>query len=336
MRQSCKFFLSVSLLVHPLLGVKAMGETNAAPQGAKPARPLPPLPPVPTSPFNFFRELLATGPSERERLLASKSPEQRLALQNKLREYESLSPEERELRLRALDLRWYLNFVMRMAPSNRVEFLKNVPEADRPLVEERLRHWDQWSPDLQKELLTNDMAIRILVGTQTGLARPPSPPNLSLTQREQMENNIRKWMALPEDKRQQIYGRFPQLVELDQKEKTSALTPLSELERVQMEKTLESFARLPKAQRELCISGFKKFAALSPQERMQFLTNAKLWEAMNAKDRQTWRNLVNRMKLPPLPPRFNSPPMPPLPPRASSLAATNKQRVAGDSFFPPP
>jgi len=139
-----------------------------------------------------------------------------------------------------------------------------------------------------------------------------------------MEKRIARYMALPEGKRQQIYERFKQIFDLRPEEKTKALRPLSEPERLAMEKTLQTLARLPKPQRELCISGFKKFAELSPGERQQFLNNAERWEAMDAKDRQAWRNLVNRKKLPPLPPGLNFPPTPPLRPKTSSLALTNR------------
>src|SRR5581483_6466659 len=51
------------------------------------------------SPVEYFRVLLTMPAAEQERALAKQSPAQRKAILAKLKEYSSLSPEERELRL---------------------------------------------------------------------------------------------------------------------------------------------------------------------------------------------------------------------------------------------
>src|SRR5438045_302613 len=50
------------------------------------------------SPVDFFRELLAMDADEREERLGGREPTDRKAILAKLQEYESLTPEERELR----------------------------------------------------------------------------------------------------------------------------------------------------------------------------------------------------------------------------------------------
>ena len=97
-----------------------------------------PTPPVPKPPIVYFRELLALRPEELEQSLAGKSEAQRNFLKAKLQEYTSLNPEEREARLRATELRWYLRPLMEMHPTNRVSSLAAIPGDYRTLVEKRL------------------------------------------------------------------------------------------------------------------------------------------------------------------------------------------------------
>src|SRR4051812_21202999 len=69
--------------------------------------PLPPPPPL-KSPVDLFRELLGLSLTERRQFLSNRAPIIQKRLLAKVREYESLKPDERELRLRATELRWYL------------------------------------------------------------------------------------------------------------------------------------------------------------------------------------------------------------------------------------
>ena len=68
------------------------------------------LPPRPRlkSPVDLFRELLAMTPAGRENFLTNRPPGIRNRILAKVREYGALDPNERELRLRATELRWYL------------------------------------------------------------------------------------------------------------------------------------------------------------------------------------------------------------------------------------
>src|SRR5687767_12473843 len=109
----------------------AFGQTAPAPiTAAGRTVPAPPLPPVPLD----FRQLLAMTPAEREKILATRSPQDRQLLEAKLKEYDALSPEQREARLKSLQLRLYLRPLMKMDHSNRVERLATIPEADRELI----------------------------------------------------------------------------------------------------------------------------------------------------------------------------------------------------------
>jgi hypothetical protein len=107
------------LLAASLLAQTAANDPASAAANSAPARPLvvsrPPMPPEPVpaipqarSPISFFRELLAMNAAERRQALTNRSPEGQKQILADVREYESLPPDERELRLRVTELRWYL------------------------------------------------------------------------------------------------------------------------------------------------------------------------------------------------------------------------------------
>ena len=288
-------------------------------------KPLPP--PIPPSPIDSFRKMLAMTAVEREAFLATKSTHQHQVLEEKLKEYERLTPEERETRLRTLELRIYLLPLMSTAASHRQPSLAAVPERLQPLVEERLREWDQLPGDLQKDVLENEMATTLFFRSETALPRPaPNVSTLSGAERSRIEESIRRWNSLPPEKRQNIQEHFQRFFELPKPEKARALESLNQSERLQMQASLQAFDKLPQEQRERCIRGFKKFTELSSAERDQFLTEAERWKNMNPQDRKVWRALINQFAAhPPLPPGLSSPPLPTPPlPRQNTPTLTNR------------
>ena len=238
------------------------------------------LPPVPKfqSPVAFFRQLLVMTPMERNHSLTNRTPEARARIMAKVREYQALGPDERELRLRATELRWWLTPLMRATPTDRAMRLEQVPDDLRGLVESRLRQWEILPPSLQAELLASENALQYFAQVQT--------------------NNP---TANPEQKK--IAEQFNQYFELTPKEKQRTLNTLSEAERAAMEKTLKTFEQLPPRQRIQCIRNYGKFAGMSAAERAEFLKNAEQWSKLSPAERQSWRTLVAQIpQMPPMPP----------------------------------
>jgi hypothetical protein len=269
---------------------------------ATPAQPSPRLPPVPPtkSPVNFFRELLAMPAAERKQALAERSPEARKQILAKVREYEALRPDLRELRLKVTELHYYILPLLSMAPTNRSAQLATIPAEDRKLLEDRLRFWDALPSQNQAALLTNQAAIRRLTELEEAAV---ANTNLSLPRLELLGAGIRQWQALSEEDRQNIKARFDQVFSLTPEEKAKVLRTLSAPERDQIQKTLRRFGQLPPAQRAQCLNNFEKFANLSVEERQQFLKNADRWNQLTPDERQGWRDVVQKMQpQPPIPP----------------------------------
>ena len=249
------------------------------PAGSAPANPSvtpgslipqsqPGLPPV-----TFFRNLLAMAPVERARALTNRPPEVRAKIQAKVREYLALDPNERELRLQATELRWFLTPLMRLPPAQRAARLALVPDRWRATVQDRLAQWDTLLPAVQQELLAHDQTLHFFsqVGTNSPAAASP--------------------------RSEQLAGQFDQYFQLTPDEKKSALNTLSATERAQMEKTLQTFEKLPLAQRSRCLHNYATFAGMSSADRAEFLKNADRWAQMTPTERQAWRDLVAHVPL---------------------------------------
>jgi hypothetical protein len=231
-------------------------------------------PPAPTwrSPVDSFRALLDMPAGERRRFIATRNTNAQERLEQKIREYESLSPEERRLRLKATELRWYLQPLMHAPATNRPAQLALIPENMREMVADRLQQWDRIPAPVQRMFLTNQQAVGYLTRVAAPTNSPPLPP-------------------LPS--REKIIDRVNQLFDLTSDEKESVFATLSDAERQQMEKTLDAFTKLTEAQRRQCLLSFKQFAEMSAPERQEFLNNAKRWSQMTPAQRQAWREVVS-------------------------------------------
>lgn len=275
-----------------------------------PTNLMPPLPPS-GSPVDFFRQLLALPARDRANFLTNKPAAFRERLLVKVREYEALGPDERELRLRATELRWQLSPFFHEPATNRAARLAQVPEELRQLVQTRVNEWDILPPSLQQEFLANERALHYFTHVDATNNPPALPPD-PIRRHGRGDQDQSRWNALSADERQKMTAQFNRFFELTPAEKQKTLNTLSAVERQQMEKTLQSFDQLPAAQRLQCIRAYSKFTGLSPQARAEFLKSAEHWSQMSPKDRQVWRDLVTHVPLwPPLPNVAVLPPRPP-------------------------
>jgi hypothetical protein len=308
------------LIVALLWTVMGMAQPTPSSNTAQPTTGS--LPPTPPSPVAFFRVLLELDEEERARALASRSEAQRESIESKLVEYAALAPSERERRLQATELRWYLRPLLEVPITSRAAYVVQVPKPLRSLVEERLALWDGLTPEARREFLESGWALQYFLQLETATQHEQAAlmRGLSPERRQQLEGEFARWQALPAAQRYRIAGRFQQFFELPPAEQEKTLDVLPEEERRQIAATLHVFARLAPAHRQACVDAFQKFAELTPAERAQFLRNADRWKEMSPADRAAWRRLVPQ--LPPSPPGLFTPPPPPMPEVDSARTAT--------------
>lgn len=262
-------------------------------------------PPVPVlkSPVDSFRALLAMPLAERRQFIATRNTNAQERLLQKVREYQALTPEQRELRLKATELRWYLQPLMSAPATNRTAQLALIPEEMRAMVAVRIEQWDRIPASVQQMFLTNNLGAGYLARVAAPTNFPPNPATQI---------------------RQHMVARINQLFELTSGEQEKVLATLSNAERQQMEKTLEAFDHLTTAQRRQCLLAFKQLAVMSPLEREGFLKNAERWSQMTPAERQSWRELVSiAPNMPPLPNAYVAKPPLPFPLRKPVPPTTN-------------
>jgi hypothetical protein len=307
-------FAAAQLAVFPLL---AGNPTNGPASMNFPAETTNAVVPA-RSPVDLFRQLLAMPPGGRENFLTNKPPGIRARILAKVGEYEALNADDRELRLRATELQWYLEPLLREPPTNRAARLAQVPDDLRELVNNRLQEWTILPPPLQEEFLDNERTLSYftrLDPRKTPLAMPESGGAAALSEDDQAH-----WNALSEVQRAQVTAQFNHFFELTPYEKQKTLNTLSDAERQQMEKTLQSFDKLPPDQRAECVNAFAKFSSMDAGQQAEFLKNAARWSEMSPAERKAWRDLVvNVPQWPPLPPGF----LPPAPTGTAPAVATN-------------
>lgn len=307
-------WLLLALGIYPWLIAQLVAQpAGNLPTLAASATPRPgaaPLPPPAKSPVDLFRELLTVDSAEREDRLAGRPPTDRKAILAKLQEYESLTPEERELRLSTTQLHWYMLRFMKMPATNWSAELAMIPKADRALVEDRLNQWIILPPQLQAEVLEYETTKEYFLGGPVDAKTQRHLQNLPDNERREMEESLARWNSLASDQRRRMTDQFNHFFELTPTEKDKTLRSLSEPERERMKMTLQSFERLPKATRELCLQSFGRFAEMSAHEQRQFLKNVERWREMSPSERDAWQRLVRYLEqTPPIP--LGMDPLPP-------------------------
>jgi hypothetical protein len=269
-------------------------------------------PPMPPSPIAEFRGWLTNSPEVRKVALAKRSAASRQMIERKIQVYISLDPAERERRLTATELQWYVSHLVKITErARRDAALRQVPVPWQPMVMERMATWDKMSPDLQQEALSHQLVMDYVstpADTQAAILK-----SLSATNSAALRNRIAQWQILPAVERARLDERLGEFFRLSTEKQQQTLNNFSDAERKNMEKTLESFRTLSREQREVCIRSFaqlaQKFASMNDAEKFAFIKNADRWQEMSQKDRDMWRKIV--AIVPPMPPV--PVPMPPIP-----------------------
>lgn len=285
--------------------------------------PRPPDPPE-WNPVDAFRRLLAMSPAERETALASRSEKQRKYLQEQLQQFEQMSPAERELHLRTLELQWYLVPLLKLKPDERPRYLDTVPARWRELIKDRLEAWDRLPEDQRQEILSSQA---LLIRIPRLALMPTNETTAAFAGDNRLELELAKWRALSQSVRERIATNFNRLFSLPETKVQRGLRNLSNTERERVRLLIATFSKLPAEQREKCIRAFNEFANMTPDQRNQFLKNAVRWQSMSPEEKRVWRVLTT--ELPPSPPGFPNavltPPMPPALPPAPTMTSTNKR-----------
>jgi hypothetical protein len=261
-----------------------------------------------------LRGLLALDAAEREKQLADRTPAQRHYLEQRLAEFDRLTPAEREWRLQLLTVRHHLMSLLRTPPARRAEELRQVPPDYRGLVQDRLAAWDELTAEQQQAMLQSESIFAGLALTTRPLGNQGDPPHLntlSPEQRRQFESDLARWQSRPAEERARITRQFEVFLNLSEREQQKTLARLDPASRERATRLVERLEQLPPEQHGKSVEALKRFQALPASERERFLRNAARWQAMTPEERSAWRRLIT--ELPPAPPGFGNRTLPPLP-----------------------
>src|SRR4051812_20451026 len=118
-----------------IVAISLAGILTSSPQllrGAEKSQtmPAPPAPPsnAPSARVDFFRQLVSMTSAERAVALASRTEQDRKIIYSRLQEFDQLSPEEREMRLQRMKLRYQLVPLLVAPTSERQTLLSLIPE----------------------------------------------------------------------------------------------------------------------------------------------------------------------------------------------------------------
>ncbi len=306
------------------LGIASFGRASSLAQA--PGHPKAEIPPMPSgivlnNPFQSFRELLSATPAERELILEKKQAIHRTHLEERLKEFGSLPAAEREIRLRMMELRWFLVPLFKMSPPNRVERLAFVPEGARKLVEDRLREWDDLPAHLRQDVLQHGITLQYFARLEAVAPRDQVKlwNSMGAESRPQPAMSPDQWKTLMSDRKKSVSVQLERFFDLSSEEKLRVLQGFSEGQREHVGTRLKKLEQLPAAERKQCLDSFQKYSELSEKARIEFLKNAEQWKAMSAEERKAWRSLIT--SLPPKPPGLE----------ADSRSSLAEKLIAGDA-----
>lgn len=289
---------------------------------------LPPQPPAPTSPVDRFRQLLEMPAPEREAFLAARPPEKREYLRARLAEFEALPPEERELRLHLLNLRFYLLPLLRLEPARRAEALRQVPPTYRPLVADRLATWDRLPAEQRTAWLAGGAAFvhQPLLGP--GTEPDPAPSNRAVSVAgEPLSADLARWEALSTADRAPIRGQLDAFLAFSPEERQRVLGRLEAGQRESARRLVRALESQSPAERARSLEALQRLANLSPEQRQRFLQNAARWQALSETEKEAWRRLYTL-----LPPRPQD--LPPTPGRAPVSPGGSQPTAGTDPTLP--
>jgi hypothetical protein len=255
---------------------------------------------------DVFRDLLGMNAAERAAALANRPETQRVYLIKKVEEYEAMAPAERQARLTQLEFSSHLMALMNTPASDRAKRLKIVPVRMRPLIEQRLEHWDRLNPEVQQKALNHEISANYLLQGVPPFSVGPESINYPPTPPAQSASSLQKLQSLSSDQRRKLAENVNQFFAMPPGARQSTLDVLSAEERQEMEKTLKAFEKLSPQQRQVCIVAFEKLSGMSKEEQAKFFHNAERWRAMPQRQREVWRTLVSiippvQAQPPPLP-----------------------------------
>jgi hypothetical protein len=215
-----------------------------------------------------FRELLTMKPAEREQYFTNRPPQVREQLEQKIHEYEAMTPDVREARLRATQLHWYLSRFIPVPASNATFQLSAVPDGYRAFVSNRLSQFQLLPPALRQDVLAHPTTAGYFLGraATNAAGAPPPPPALPAP--------LATIGKLTAEQREKLFSNFARFFDLPAEQKQVVLARLAPADRSRVQAVLAAIERLPADQRVRGLQSISLLFTMTDDQQRELLRSA--------------------------------------------------------------
>ncbi len=224
------------------------------------------------SPISHFRQLLELNTQQREAIILRQEPSTRRILERKLEEYASLSEGEKEFRLFATELHFYLEPMIGRDSSIEKIPADRIPDSIIPHLRTAMDFWNQLPVSQRDLLLSKKKAITYLITLTYSSAR------LSAIVPEQSDEweSLNRFLALSLDKQKAFLNSY-------------GLAGNTRIVQV-----LEKMASLSADQRDRSVHALTCYLSFPPAMKDRFMDGVHTWNSMKPTERTVWRQIADR------------------------------------------
>jgi hypothetical protein len=225
------------------------------------------------SPIEHFRIVLNLSSEDLEKYILRQKPHVQPILRKKIEEYASLSRAEKDFRLRATELHYYLDSLLEHNSTVSLDSLPPLPESLKEEIMRAVHFWNNLSNAQRDLLFTKKATISYLVSLSRENV-PPLPVNRPAISPEWA--NMYHFLQLPYEKQKEFLGSD----KLNQAPK--------------MGKVLEAFSKLSVDEKERCANALVCFLSFPRDLQDRVADGLTYWNSLDPSERTVWREIAGR------------------------------------------
>lgn len=235
------------------------------------------------SPVSHFRTILLKEKSERESFVIRQTPPVQSVLRRKIKEYEAMPATEREFRLTATELHYYLDPIFVDNRPVSTQSISGIPPHLKVYANRAVGFWNQLETAHRDLLLSKKEAVSYLVGISYR-----SKTLESLTPKPSKEWNGLYHFLLLSEENQEKFCRYHGL----------QISP-------EMNELLGYLNKLDMEKRKRCAHAFVCYLSFPSDLKNRFQSGVNDWAAKKPYERSIWREIAGKY------PKINPVPFPP-------------------------
>lgn len=235
------------------------------------------------SPISKFRTILNWSPEERSQFVKKQPANVQRILERKIMEYEALSESQREFRLIATELHFYLDPLLVGNRNIDPSAVQEVPPHLRKYIDQSVGFWNRIKPAHRDLLLAKKEAVSYLISISSRLY------------------DLEKLMPKPAPEWDNLYN----FLQLPHNKQLSFMKAYQIKPSIEMEKLLVAFQGLEDEEKRNCAHAFVCYLSFPNNLKTQFVDGLAEWSQKKPSERSIWREIASKY------PRIRPVPVPP-------------------------